>query len=215
MHTLLYLSYTACVPMLVVTDAWAEDPVAHFNLPSEPLPQALIDFYHQSGIEPGFASTPQIDTAKSNPVTGSDGEPDALAQLLKGTGYTFRFDTANSVDVIPEESIGGQNPAVALARRAAPAAAARPAAGPDQARLEQVNVTGSLIHGVQDAVAPLISLKQQQLAMATPGRSRTLSTRSPCSSLNGPGEDLGIDDNDNTGQGSIWGLEQSEPRWCW
>src|SRR5487761_398725 len=105
-HTLLYLLYTASLSLLVLTEAWADDPVAHFDLPSEPLPQALIDFYHQTGIEPGFASTPQIDNTTSNPVSGEMSSSVALALLLKGTGYTYRFDTANSVDVIPEEPSG-------------------------------------------------------------------------------------------------------------
>ncbi|HEV2269090.1 MAG TPA: TonB-dependent receptor [Steroidobacteraceae bacterium] len=199
-HTLLYLLYTAWLALLVITDAWAQDPVARFNLPSEPLPQALIDFYHQSGIEPGFASTPQIDNAKSNPVTGMMTSSAALALLLKGTGYTFRFDTDNSVDVIPEEPIGEQQQAVAAARSAAPPMAARPD-GRDRGPLEQVNVTGSLIHGVQDAVAPLIYLKQQQLEMAGFPTVEDALYSLPMISLNGPREDLGIDNNFQYGAG--------------
>ena len=200
-HTLLYFLYAAWISLLVSTDAWAQDPVAHFNLRSEPLPQALIDFYHQSGIEPGFASTPQIDQAKSNPVTGVMASSTALALLLKGTGYTFRFDTDHSVDVIPEEPIGGQKPAVALARPAASSMATRRAAGLDEGRLEQVNVTGSLIHGVQDAVAPLIYLKQQQLEMAAFPTIEDALYSLPMISLNGPREDLGIDNNYQYGAG--------------
>lgn len=200
-HTLLYLLYTASIPLLVITDAWAQDPVAHFNLRSEPLPQALIDFYHQSGIQPGFASTPQIDSAKSNPVTGVMSSSTALALLLKGTGYTFRFDTDNSVDVIPDEPIGEQKPAVPLAGRRPSSVRQRPADEQDQARLEQVNVTGSLIHGVQDAVAPLIYLKGQQLETASFPTVEDALYSLPMISLNGPREDLGIDNNYQYGAG--------------
>ena len=201
-HTLLYLLYTAWVALLVSTDAWAEDPVARFNLPSEPLPQALIDFYHQSGIEPGFASTPEIDNTKSNPVSGVMPSSTALALLLKGTGYTYRLDTANSVDVIPVAGPdGGEKPGVALARRAAPAVAARLAMEEDEARLDEVNVTGSLIHGVQDAVAPLIYLKQQQLDIAGYPTVEDALYALPVISLNGPREDLGIDNNYQYGAG--------------
>ncbi|MGH8300964.1 MAG: hypothetical protein ACRET5_05780, partial [Steroidobacteraceae bacterium] len=63
-HTLLYLLYTALLIVLVSVEAQADDPVARFDLPSEPLAEALIDFYHQSGVEPGFAATPQMDEAK-------------------------------------------------------------------------------------------------------------------------------------------------------
>ena len=199
-HRLLYLLCTAWIPLLVITDARAQDPVAHFNLPSEALPQALIDFYHQSGIQPGFASTPQIDSAKSNPVTGVMASSTALALLLKGTGYTFRFDTDNSVDVIPDEPIGEQKPLVARTGRAA-SLPRRPPDGQDQGRLEQVNVTGSLIHGVQDAVAPLIYLKQQQLQTAAFPTVEDALYSLPMISLNGPREDLGIDNNYQYGAG--------------
>ena len=199
-HTLLYLLYTASVAMLVITDAWAQDPVANFNLPSEPLPQALIDFYHQSGIEPGFASTPQIDSTKSNPVSGVMASSAALSQLLKGTGYTFRFDTDNSVDVIPEEP-NAEKPAAELARHVTSPAAGRAKFGQGPGRLEQVNVTGSLIHGVQDAVAPLVYLQHQQLEMASSPTIEDALYSLPLISLNGPREDLGIDNNYQYGAG--------------
>ena len=35
-HGLLYLSYTAFLSLLVMADARANDPVAHFNLPRNP-----------------------------------------------------------------------------------------------------------------------------------------------------------------------------------
>jgi iron complex outermembrane receptor protein len=200
-HTLLYLLYTASLLMLVSADAWADDPVARFDLPAEPLAEALIDFYHQSGISPGFAATPQMDKAKSSPVSGVMASSAALSLLLKGTGFTYRFDTNDSVDVVPAEQPPDGKPAVALARAAAPAAGRTPAFEQDRGRLEQVNVTGSLIHGVQDAVAPLIYLKQQQLAMASFATVEDALYSLPIMSLNGPREDLGIDGNDQYGAG--------------
>ena len=193
-HSLLYLLYAALSCLLAVADARAADPVAHFNLPSEPLPQALIDFYHQSGVEPGFSPTPQMQKAKSNPVAGQMAGSAALALLLKGTGYTFRVDTGNSVDVIPAGQPGAMR-ALAAARtprvHAAPPRAAR--ASRDYGRLEQVDVTGSLIPGVQDTVAPLVYLKRQQLAMASYPTIQDALYSLPIISLDGPRADLGID----------------------
>ncbi|HVW03299.1 MAG TPA: TonB-dependent receptor, partial [Planctomycetaceae bacterium] len=201
-HALLYLSCTATFFLLVSADAWADDPVARFDLPSEPLAEALIDFYHQSGISPGFAATPQMDKAKSHPVSGVMASSAALTLLLQGTGFTYRFDTNDSVDVIPaEQPVEGGKPSVALARRSTPSAARTAAVESDRGRLEQVNVTGSLIHGVQDAVAPLIYLKQQQLAMASFATVQDALYSLPIMSLNGPREDLGIDDNYQYGAG--------------
>jgi outer membrane receptor protein involved in Fe transport len=198
---LLYLIYAATFSLLVTTDAWADDPVVRFDLPSEPLAQALIDFFHQSGVEPGFASTPQMDNAKSNPVSGLMPSSQALSLLLKGTGYTFQFDTHNSVDVIPIAQPDGQESAATRVARAASPIRLRPSFEEDQGELEQVDVTGSLIHGVQDAVAPLIYLKKQQLAMASFPTVEDALYSLPIMSLNGPREDLGIDNNYQYGAG--------------
>jgi len=199
-HALLYFSYTASLSLLVMTDARAADPVARFNVPAEPLPQALIDFYHQSGVQPGFAPTPQMVQAKSNPVSGTMASSAALDLMLKGTGYTYRLDTDNSVDIIPiEEPTDGQKSAAAQSRRNAPAR--RFGADEYGGRLEQVDVTGSLIHGVQDAVAPLIYLKPEQMAMAAYSTVEDALYSQPIISLNGPREDLGIDANYQYGAG--------------
>jgi outer membrane receptor protein involved in Fe transport len=197
-RSLLYFSYAAFLSLLIMTDARAGDPVASFNLPAEPLPQALIDFYHQSGVQPGFAATTQLVQAKSNPVSGMMASSKALDLMLKGTGYTYRVDTDDSVDILPVEN-GGQKPAAAVARAAPPVP--RRLADQDGGRLEQVDVTGSLIHGVQDAVAPLIYLKQQQLAMADYETVQDALYSQPILSLNGPREDLGIDANFQYGAG--------------
>lgn len=198
---LLYLSYTASLSLLVMMDARADDPIARFNVPAEPLPQALMDFYHQSGVQPGFAATEQMVRAKSNPVSGMMASSMALDVMLKGTGYTYRFDTDNSVDIIPaEEPNPAETPAATVTRE--PAAALRePAVDQYGGRLEQVNVTGSLIRGVQDTVAPLIYLKPQQLAMADYATVQDALYTQPIISLNGPREDLGIDANYQYGAG--------------
>lgn len=202
-RALLYLLSAASITSLVVKEARADDPVARFNLPSAPLPQALLDFFHQSGIQPGFASTPQIEKAKSSPVAGVMASSTALQLLLKGSGYTFRYDTDNSVDIFPIEAPSG---AQALAAARHPRNASTPASresmgGRDGRSLEQVNVTGSLIRGVQDVIAPLVSLKRQQLAMADFATVQDALYSLPILSLNGPREDLGIYSNYQYGAG--------------
>ena len=200
-HSLLYFSFTALLSLLIMTDARAGDPVASFNLPAEPLPQALIDFYHQSGVQPGFAATTRMVQAKSNPVSGTMMSSKALDLMLKGTGYTYQFDTDDSVDIIPaDEPNGGRKPAATVARVPTPALRGL-ASDQDGGRLDEVNVTGSLIRGVQDAVAPLVYLKQHQLAMADFETVQDALYSQPILSLNGPREDLGIDGNEQYGAG--------------
>ena len=198
---LLYFSYTASLSLLITVDARADDPVASFNVPAESLPQALMDFYHQSGVQPGFAATEQMVKARSNAVSGTMASSTALHVMLKGTGYTYRFDTDNSVDIIPaDEPHVGPIPAAAVGNET-PAAPREPAVDRYGGRLEQVNVTGSLIRGVQDTVAPLLYLKQQQLAMADYETVQDALYSQPILSLNGPREDLGIDANYQYGAG--------------
>ncbi|HET9107654.1 MAG TPA: TonB-dependent receptor [Steroidobacteraceae bacterium] len=201
-RTLLDLLYTALVSLLVLTTARADDPVVRFNLPAEPLPRALIDFYHQSGIEPGFAPTSRMEKATSHPVSGVMASSEALALLLKDTGYTFQFDTADAVDIIPAgrpadgHAVAAERVVGAHARPSPPAAVAR-----ERRRLDEVDVTGSLIPGVQDAVAPVIYLKRRQLAMSSYPTIQDALYSLPMISLNGPREDLGIDGNNQYGAG--------------
>lgn len=200
-HTLLYVLYAALLSLSGMADAWAEDPISHFDLPAEPLPHALIDFYHQSGVEPGFAPTPRMEQAKSNPVSGEMASSVALTRLLRGTGFTFRLDSGNSVDVIPAaQPLDGRKPAAALARQVELSNPA-PAVAQEQGRLEQVDVTGSLIPGVQDAVAPLIYLKRQALQMTDYATVQDALYSLPIISLSGPREDLGTDANYQYGAG--------------
>jgi iron complex outermembrane recepter protein len=199
-HTLLYLLFTALISLAVMADARADEQVAHFNLPSEPLPQALIDFYDQSGIKPGFSPTPQMEQAKSNPVSGVMTSSAALALLLQGTGYTFRFYADNSFDVMPAAQPPDTH-ALAATRHRTPLAPRGQAPEEQHPRLEQVDVTGSLIPGVQDAVAPVLLLKQRQLDMASFPTVQDALYSLPMMSLNGPREDLGIDANYQYGAG--------------
>jgi outer membrane receptor protein involved in Fe transport len=182
-----------------MTDARADDPVVRFNVPVESLPRALIDFYHQSGVQPGFAATEQMIKARSNPISGTMASSRALQLMLKGTGYTYRLDTDNSVDIIPAEPDGARKPDLTVAH--VPPPPPIPAVDRYGGRLEQVNVTGSLIRGVQDAVAPLVYLKPQQLAMTAYETVQDSLYTQPIISLNGPREDLGIDANYQYGAG--------------
>ena len=201
-HSLLYLLYTASLLLLVMADARAEDPPVQFNLPSESLPKALIDFSHQCGVQTAFSATSQIDNTKSNPVIGAMSSSAALELLLKNTGYTYLPDTDNSVDIVPiEQPPDGREPAVPVAQHAPTRALPIPTATQNEGRLEQVDVTGTKIHGAQDSVAPLIYLKQPQLEMASYATVEDALYSLPQMSLNGPREDLGIDGNVQFGAG--------------
>jgi iron complex outermembrane recepter protein len=198
---LLFVLGTASATLLLADEARADGPSTQFKLPAEPLPQALLDFYHQCGIQPAFQATPELAARKSNAVAGVMDGSQALTLMLKGSGYTFRFDTDHSVDVIPIEAPSSPAPAAAPVRPVARVAHRGSESEQDQGRLEQVDVTGSLIQGVQDAVAPLVYVKQQQLAQADFATVEDALYSLPIISLNGPREDLGIDANYQYGAG--------------
>ena len=198
---LLVMLGAAAALALPSEDARAEGPSARFNLPAEPLPQALLDFYHQCGVQPAFQATPQLQASRGNAVAGVMDSSQALTLLLKGSGYTFHFDSDHSVDIIPIQQPSVAPVAAAPARRALPLPHPRSESEPDQADLEQVDVTGSLIHGVQDVAAPLVYVNQPQLAQAGFATVEDALYSLPIISPNGPREDLGIDANYQYGAG--------------
>ncbi|MGH8288597.1 MAG: TonB-dependent receptor domain-containing protein [Steroidobacteraceae bacterium] len=198
---LLFMLGFASAVLLLREDARAEGATASFNLPAEPLPQALLDFYHQCGVQPAFQATARLESSTSNAVAGVMDRAEALTLLLKGSGYTFRFDSDHSVDIIPVPTPSVPTPVAASAGRLERLPAARPDSEQDPGALEPVNVTGSLIHGVQDAVAPLVYVKRPQLAQTAFATVEDALYSLPIISANGPREDLGIDANYQYGAG--------------
>lgn len=187
--------------LLGVPQVWAKGPLIRFHLPAEPFPQAILDFYHQSGVEAIYAATSRVERVRTRAVFGLMGSATALSRMLKGTGLTFSFDSDHSVIIRPASPARrrqGRALATVSSRRPARAASKpQPAAG----RLQQVEVTGSLIHGVQDVMAPLVYIRHQQLSQAAYATVQDALYELPLVSMNGPREDLGIDDNYQYGAG--------------
>ena len=198
---LLFMLGFASAALLLHEDARAEGATVSFNLPAEPLPQALLDFYHQCGVQPAFQATARLESSRSNAVVGVMDSAQALTLLLKGSGYTFRFDSDHSVDIIPVPTPSVATPLAAPTGAIVGLSAPRSESGEDEGVLEQVNVTGSLIHGVQDVVAPLVYVKRPQLEQTTFATVEDALYSLPIISANGPREDLGIDANYQYGAG--------------
>ncbi len=179
--------------------AWAEGPVAQFNLPAEPLPQAVIDFYRQSGVEAIYAATPQVQQLKTHAVAGRMDSSAALVRMLAGTGLTFFFDTPRSVIIRP-----AAQPAGPVARMQPPRvvpALKHPHPDLKPVALRPVEVTGSLISGVRSAIAPLVFLRRAELDRAAYPNVQQALYALPLVSLEGPREDLGVDNNVQYGAG--------------
>ncbi|EQD49628.1 hypothetical protein B2A_07605, partial [mine drainage metagenome] len=144
--------------------AQAEDPVTLFNLPAQPLPQAVLEFYRQSGVRAIYAATPQALKLRTHAVHGMLSGSVALARMLRGTGLTFRFESRHSVIIRPAPPGPTPRPVTHtvynLARQA------NPAADQTDALLRRVDVTGSLIRGVRSALAPITTVGRAQLEQA-------------------------------------------------
>ncbi len=186
---------------LLSAPAWANGPVQRFHLPSEPFPQAILDFYHQSGVQAIYAATPRVERIRTREVSGLMSSATALARMLRGTGLTFLFDSERSVIIRPASpaSVRRAPAARAPAARRADRAPSNPQPGGGE--LREVEVTGSLIRGVQDVSAPLLYIRHQQLSEADYATVQDALYELPLVSMDGPREDLGVDDNYQYGAG--------------
>ena len=190
-----FLALTA----LWIPAAWAAGPTADFDLPAEPFTQAVLDFSHQSGLSAIYGLTPAMNSLLTRPVKGRMSSSDALSRMLEGSGLTYEFDSALSVVIEPAGGAPAE-PAAAQAH-AGPDAADDAALEMSQGQLEPVDVTGSLIRGVQGVIAPLVYVKKQQLSEAAYATVEDALYSLPITSRNGPREDLGLDNNYQYGAG--------------
>ena len=85
---------------------------ATFDIPSQPLAQALTAFGRQSGMQIAV-DTAAVAGKTSGSVSGTMTAEQALRQLLAGSGLTYQFTSANAV------TVAGAAPGAGLERRAA------------------------------------------------------------------------------------------------
>ena len=184
--------------VLCMPAAWAEGPIVTFRLPAEPFTQAVLDFSHQSGLSAIYGLTPGMEKLVTRPVDGAMSSSDALTRMLQGSGLTFEFDTPRSVIIEPA---GLTSAAAAAPAQGQLGPAGLAPAALEERQLRQVDVTGSLIRGVQDVIAPLVYVQRQQLSAAAYATVEDALYALPITSLNGPREDLGLDNNFQYGAG--------------
>jgi iron complex outermembrane recepter protein len=197
------LSLLLLTSLLGVAGAWAADSRVKFNLPSDEFPKAILEFYHQSKIEVLFLANDTLSQIKTQPVVGELEPREALERMLKGTGLTFRFVTEHSV-TIKQVQVAKAPPPPPPPPKPPPQsvhhmASAGPMVGHNQ--LEEVTVTGSLIHGAVDVMSPLVYVTQQDLSQAPFSTVQDALYQSPIVSLDAPREDLSLNNNFNWGSG--------------
>lgn len=95
------LGLVAASPAIAQTAAPAASASARsFNIPSQPLRDALHQLMQQGSLQIGFEAA-DVDGKTSPGVSGAINTGEALSRLLAGTGLTFRYLTAGSVVLEP------------------------------------------------------------------------------------------------------------------
>jgi iron complex outermembrane recepter protein len=192
------------VSLFGAASTWAApDSKVRFNLPSDEFPKAILEFYHQSKIEVLFLANDTLSQIKTQPVQGELEPREALERMLKGTGLTFRFVTEHSI-TIKQPDVASAPPPPPPPPKPLPQsvhhmASAGPMVGHNQ--LEEVTVTGTLIHGAVDVMSPLVYVTKEDLSLAPFATVQDSLYQLPLVSLDAPREDLRIDSNYNWGSG--------------
>jgi len=80
---------------------------AVYDIPSQDLNSALLAFADKAGLQL-FYDAARVSGRKSVAVSGNLTAPEALSRLLAGTGFTYRFTSANAIalETLPETQSG-------------------------------------------------------------------------------------------------------------
>jgi iron complex outermembrane receptor protein len=91
------LALGTIVPATVLAQTTATAPRS-FEIPAQPLREALLLFGQQSGLQV-TAQGPLVEGRTSTAISGEFRAAEALIRLLAGTGLTFRFDGSDAVRI--------------------------------------------------------------------------------------------------------------------
>lgn len=147
-----------CCCSLARADALAP---LHFDIPAGDAQKTLLQFVAQSDIEMLYSSD-DVRGITTHAVSGDLTVAQALALMIDGTGLEVSFENGFTFASIKPAAKSGTGPETPSAL-AAPAVSVHARGLPDvpvqalagEQKLEEVVVTGTLIHGVLDIMSPL------------------------------------------------------------
>jgi outer membrane receptor protein involved in Fe transport len=195
--------WLACVGSISCAAAWAATPKLPFNIPAGEFSQAIIEFSKQSQIEILYASVSSVTGVTTHPVVGELEITDALKKMLEGTGFTFEFENARSVllkQVVPAAAVTSAPTQTVRVDENLSGFATNRITG-EQVAMDEVVVTGSLIHGLKDIVSPLVVLGEKEKKRAAYGTVQDVLRTLPSVFGGGPSEDFNSGSNFNRGFG--------------
>lgn len=102
---------TICATLLLAANAWAADLERElkFEIPSQPLAAALLQFSTQANIQILTAGN-EISAAQSPGVNVRCSIESGLKKLLAGTGFIFRPSGENTVSIVRQDHAGAALP---------------------------------------------------------------------------------------------------------
>jgi iron complex outermembrane recepter protein len=191
---------------------WAAGPTVAFDIPAGHAPQTLHQFYLQSRVRVLYL-TENVKGVQTQAVGGEFEASDALAQMLQGTGLSYEFDgeysavvrSATNVAAVPQAATTSSSPGEGPNIPVPPAFDTR-----DQTKVEEVLVTGSLIHGVFDITSPLIPVDRKEMKRTAYATVQEALRALPMAATMTRGEVVGGVGNFNRGSGiNLRGLGDS------
>lgn len=173
---------TAIVTSLILGDqvvAQVNQSTAHYDIPAQPLEDSLNAFAKQAEVEVLYTSD-DVRAIEAPAISGAASREQAIAQLLAGTGLTYRFTDSGALVVrVPDKTSAHipQTGRIAVAQVAQPRAVSIVGVselkdeggdkqGGREARkgdIEEMIVTGSNIRGIVPASSPLLVFERSEI----------------------------------------------------
>lgn len=147
--TLIAAAQVALVTPAMASDAGVMDRRVTFDIPSQPLDLALLQYSRQSGVQV-IASSDVVANKSAPAVYGGETPRRALDALLRNAGLTFSVSGDNTVAIkVAEKSVGNRRSASVVPAAMAsppppsPAASSETVASPAQPQLQEIVVTAT------------------------------------------------------------------------
>jgi outer membrane receptor protein involved in Fe transport len=176
---------------------WAAVPVFAFDIPAGDAQKTLQQFYSQSKIEMLYLAD-SVRGTRTNAVSGQIDAAAALDQMLRGTPLEFSFeDDFSFVSIRPRQMIAGP-----VEMRTA---SMRSVSGDVQAlsdnalygepQIDQVVITGTLLHGVLNITSPLEFVTKREMKRSAYATVQDALDMLPSNMGGGPSEDFATGGN--------------------
>src|SRR5581483_4574150 len=177
-------------------------PTLHFEIPAGEAQKTLLQFVTQSNIEMLYSSD-DVRGITTHPVSGDLTVEQALRTMIAGTGLEISFENDFTFASIKPTAKIDTGPETPLSRTAALAARETPRGLPQvpaqafasEQKLEEVVITGTLMHGVVDVVSPLQFVTRNDMNRTSYASVQDALQALTFSSKAGPNEDTGATGN--------------------